>query len=190
MANINHPAYDFTLHFSKTHFRLDALFLGVLISYLYHYQREELSFYVIKYKKILIITSVLFLLPNFFFPYWIYPVISVLFLSLNPLFFGILLLVVLNSKSAFFNNKYLAYIGRHSYCIYLWHVAVNLYLTNVFQTLDIAYPFNAVSYWLLYLFLYVTLSLLFGIVFTAIVEKPFITLRDKLYPNKAIPINP
>ncbi len=39
--HIQHPGYDFDLHYTFTHIRLDALFFGVFLSYQHFFRQEN-----------------------------------------------------------------------------------------------------------------------------------------------------
>lgn len=185
-ANVQHPEYDFLKHFSRTHFRLDSLFLGVILSYLYNRHKDETANFVSRNQKWMMPLAALLLSLNFLLPYWEYSIISVVMLSANALCFGMLLLVALffKSRGGLLNNKVIAYIGKNSYCIYLWHVPVNVYLLMGFKSLGIT-TFTSSLDWLLYALSYIALSLIAGFAFTEIIEKPFLNLREKMFPSKS-----
>jgi peptidoglycan/LPS O-acetylase OafA/YrhL len=67
----------------------------------------------------------------------------------------------------------LAYIGRFSYSIYLWHVP---FLMLLFKTSILKMP-----YWGLTTFVFG--SVILGIVTSKLIELPAISLRDRLYPS-------
>lgn len=186
VANIQHPEYDFLKHFSKTHFRLDSLFLGVILSYLFNKNKVETTNFVSRNQKWMIPVAASLLSLNFLLPYWEYNIVSIVLLSTNALCFGMLLMIALCYKSnvALLNNQLITYIGKNSYCIYLWHVPVNVYLLMGFKSLGIT-TFSNSFHWMIYAVSYVSLSLITGIFFTEIIEKPFLNLREKLFPSKS-----
>lgn len=106
IMNIRHPVYSFELHYSYSHLRLDALFFGVILSYLYHYHSEQLKAFFSKYKNVILPLAILMALPNFLFPREHNNWISVFLLSTNPVAYGALLMLALNSKATFLKNKH------------------------------------------------------------------------------------
>ncbi len=174
--NYVHPEYDFELHYTLTHARISALFFGVLLSYYYFYRQEKLLHFIQKYKLFLLLCCT-FLLTNFVYVRDYNNWISIFNLSVNPLCFGALILIALHAKSRFFQSRFLSYIGRHSYNIYLWHVVTNIVAFQLFQKyLDNQYM------WLLYILFFFILTFGVGVFFTKLVEEPFLKLRGKLYP--------
>lgn len=177
-ANHLQPDYEPYSQFMQTHIRLDALFLGVVLSWLYHFKQEALLSFFSTYKKVLIPLSILIITPNFLFPkaenhYWL----SVYMLAVNPPAFGCLLLACMQSKLTFFNNKALSFIGKNSYSIYLWHQVVNGYLHD---WLPIE---TSMKVFLLYIPVYMLVSVLVGVIATRLIEEPFLKLRNRLYPS-------
>jgi peptidoglycan/LPS O-acetylase OafA/YrhL len=175
--NIMHPAFAYPLHFTQTHLRLDALFFGVLLAYLYHFKREQLFGFLKKYKKIIIPLIVVMIIPNFLFirdnNWWI----SVILLATNPVAYGCILLLALNSNLSLFNNKILSFIGRHSYAIYLWHPFINVYANHYLNTSRAGF--------LVYVFIYLIISITTGYIMTKLIEEPFLRIREQIYPSKS-----
>lgn len=169
--------------FIYTHTRLDALFCGVLISYIYHCEPSRFNF-IKKNKGYFILTAILLILPNFLINREKNP-FTVISLSTNPICLGVLLIILLETRHYLSNNFILSFIGRHSYNIYLWHVFVNMYVLKFFFSADIT-TFSldtSLSFWLVYVLIYSTLSIFIGVLFTKIVEVPFLRFRDKFYPS-------
>ena len=78
-----------------------------------------------------------------------------------------------------------AFCGTYSYGIYLWHMAVkdwgSMYLHRIF-----GWNFSPRQELLIYLLG----SIALGIVFSMIIEVPFLALRDWLFPSKSRPVEP
>ena len=183
-VNLNNPAFDFQTQYTQTHIRLDALFFGVVLSYLNIFEKEKLISFVTRHKVVLTISALLLLIPNFILiRNTSHFILSTFFLSLNPICFGALLMVSLISNNIFIQSRPLSYIGRNSYNIYLWHFLVNLLLLELLPRygFDIMTPKS----WILYVCLMVFLSLFVGVLFTKVLEEPLLKLRDQLFPSKA-----
>lgn len=178
-ANHLHPEYEPYSQFMQTHIRLDALFAGVVLSWLYHFNREGLLAFFSAYKKILVPLSILIILASFIFPkdenhYWL----SVYMLAANPPAFGCLLLAGMQSRLKFFNNNILSFIGKNSYAIYLWHQVVNGYLHD-WLPME-----SSMKVFLIYVPVYIAASVLIGVIATRLIEEPFLKLRNRLYPSQ------
>jgi peptidoglycan/LPS O-acetylase OafA/YrhL len=178
IANIYHPVFRAPTHYAATHFRLDALFFGVYLAYLYQFYPEKLVFFK-KYKVYLLILSIGYLLTNNVFDRQVNKWMSVISLGVHPLCFGSILMIALESKSRFFRSIFMATIGKLSYAIYLWHVFVGSYILVYF-------PIVATNklYWIYYLLGYFIISLVAGKLFTAWLEVPFLNIRNKYFPAK------
>ena len=175
-ADITHPRYDFDFHYHLTHYRLDALFFGVILSYLYAFKRERLFGFYTRHKVIITVLIPCLIIPNFLFHRNHDSWISVLLLATNPVAFGSLIILAINSRLKFFQNKTLAFIGRISYAVYLWHPFINRYANYYFNT--------SRNGFLLYIFTYAAVSILTGYIATRLIENPFLSLRERFYPSK------
>jgi peptidoglycan/LPS O-acetylase OafA/YrhL len=173
--NVKHPTYDFDLHYTLTHARIDALFYGVFLSYCYHFRRQQLLRFLQRWKVWLLLLACSFLATNFIYAREEHSWISMISLSVNPLCFGILLLLALNFTGSFFKEGILSYIGQQSYNIYLWHVFMNSVIYHLFIN-----HLNNQYAWLAYMACFFAASFLAGIFFTKAVEIPLLKVREKL----------
>jgi len=174
---LHYPMADITAHFEKTHFRLDSMLMGVMLSYLFHFHKEKLDFFQ-KYKLLLASISIIYLLSNFIFPRENNAWVSVISLAINPFCFATLIILAIHSSKKLFSSAILSYIGRISYALYLWHGLVLDFLITYF-------PANkGILNYIIYCVIYFALSILLAKVFTQIIEVPFLKLRDKLFPSK------
>lgn len=179
IAVIRHPAFVFSYHYIYTHFRLDALFFGVLLAYLYHFDKKQITSFIKKNKVIIVSVSLMGVLVNFLFDRPHNTWISVVLLATNPICYGLLLMAALQSSAWFLKSKLLAMIGRNSYGMYLWHLFINEYLHFFFFQNKTEVGF------LLYVVTYIVTTIIVGIIVTKAIENPFLRLRDRLYPSKA-----
>jgi len=175
--NVIYPKYNFDIHYGYTHYRLDALFYGVLLSYLYHHQKS-LKAFIGKHQIIIVGVSIILILPNFLFKRELNSWMSVVLLATNPIAFGGLIMPALDSNLPLLSNKLLAYIGKSSYAIYLWHLFLNGY------AIKLCSASNSPGHYFVYLAVYFISSIVVGILLTHLVETPFLNLRNRLFPAK------
>lgn len=172
---------------SATHFRIDSLLYGVLLSYLYQYRKVWLETFIKEHCILNIVLSILpFIFPIMFqlndsrFMY----TIGFTFLYLG---FGSLLLFSLTAKYNY-NSSWIMYllaqIGRRSYSIYIWHMLV-YWLSFVMFTTEqslIAFYLHTTSY--------ILGSVLVGIVSTTFIEAPFLRIREKYFVTSELKVSP
>ncbi len=154
---------------SMTHMRIDSLFAGVTLGYLYHYRRhlfDRLSGHYALAVAFLCCVPAAFIAQR---QRWMQT------LGLSALLLGFSFLVawavVRTPKSAISRTvtKTASKIGFYSYSIYLWHTLI------VYAFLDAKR-----SVWVFWA--YLSTSVVVGIVMAHLVELPYLALRDKLFP--------
>ena len=133
IANAHGAPFSFSMQYSLTHFRLDALFSGVVLSYGYHNHRFRFLKFFVRYRYIIISLALMVILPNFIFKRENNRWISIFFLSINPAAFGLLMCCALTIKIQFIGNRILEMIGKYSYAVYLWHALINEYARDFIQ---------------------------------------------------------
>ena len=143
-----------------THLRMDALFAGVALGYFFHFDSE--SFKEASHRWVLslglFLAVVLFVMPTF--------------LQMTFAYFASCLIVAwaVNHKP---RNGYLAqsiaFVGRHSYSIYLWHalVAVSMARLAVHWFSFAAYASGAI---------------VLGVGMALLIEFPALWARERLFP--------
>jgi peptidoglycan/LPS O-acetylase OafA/YrhL len=174
------PSQDVRNYMFPTHLRIDALACGVGLSYAYHFHRQGLLAFAVRYRPLLVGAGLLLLVPPFVWPLrstlWI-PTIGFTSLYLGAA--AILLAWLPAPEPAHPIARGLAYIGSHSYSMYLWHV-----------------PFNHVLFpqlggnWGLYALAYLCGSVMIGIGMAALIEFPVMRLRDRYWPDIVRPAVP
>jgi peptidoglycan/LPS O-acetylase OafA/YrhL len=159
--------------FSATHLRVDALFCGVTLGYYRHFDPS----FPRQSKPSLLLLGLVFLLPPFLLAMTSFA--GTVGLTLTFLGFACILLWAVNRKpSRFPLVKSLAWIGRYSYSIYLWHVLTALFiLTKVGET---ALGFGT----------YLFASIGLGFVLTRMIEIPMLRIRDWWFPSQSVAISP
>ena len=170
-----------SMHFFKTHLRIDGLLIGVLVSYYYHFSTEFNTF-ILKHKISLILTSSVFTALPFVFSAGSFFMLT-FGLTIMQAGFGIIvaLAVVFSSKlsSYRFSNLYvtniIAYVGQYSYSIYLWHLFLYKILCDF---LGKEPP----------VIIYFSVTILGGIGLSIIIEHAFLKIRDKYFPSGVVRI--
>ncbi len=158
-----------------THLRIDSLFAGVALGYLYHFRRgwfDRLAGTRWSLVAAAVCCSpVLFLAQN---------ARKIQTVGLTSLYIGFALLVAwtINRSprgrvaAAIFKGA--ASVGFYSYSIYLWHDLLSMFITN--------WPNSASAFWS-----YIFISIALGIVMSKAIEMPALALRDKLFPAATAP---
>ncbi|MCJ8275805.1 MAG: acyltransferase [Bdellovibrionales bacterium] len=145
---------------AETHMRLDAILLGCL-AYLYY---QPLSNIIIKSKYISYSIIGLALITFYLGGLKASNLFTGLVFTLTAVSFSLLILVLMNSpeKYTFLKNKYLCYVGRISYEIYLIHQIINAVLIKVGIT---KYPY-------IYCILLISISFLVSTIYFQFINKP------------------
>lgn len=161
-----------------THTRIDSLFTGVLLSYLWHYNQQVLlRISSGAYLILFILTAGTFAIFGFAAPESFFT--QTFGFTLLALAGAALILGVLLNKNALSAWQPLAFTGFYSYAIYLVHIPVKL----IFAYFGIEESGDATN--TLYFACYVACSVAGGIVVSELVEQPVLRLRDRLFPSKA-----
>jgi peptidoglycan/LPS O-acetylase OafA/YrhL len=163
-----------TVHWEElafpTHLRVDALFAGVTLGYYHHFDAAALK---LTRRWPMFLAGVLVMLPAFLFEGTTFTTT----IGLTFTFIGCSCIVIfaLNQKPA--QNpvsKFVAWVGRYSYSIYLWHALPALY---VFEKLP-------QSPWMCGAYFFVCIG--FGVVMAKLIEVPALHLRDRYFPSPRI----
>lgn len=157
--------------YPQSHHRIDNLFAGVLLSYLYRYHKIQFASFLNRYKKVVIPSCLFILIAN---AYIFLPLIirHVLLLGINSICYGLLLIYFLHFKwidgKKIFNP--LVFIGKNSYALYLCHVPILMYIKTL--------PISNGAFYLL-----TTIStFIIAILATRYIETPILKFRDQYFP--------
>lgn len=185
------PASIFRTPFvmNATHCRIDGLFFGVFLGYLYHFRPEviEKLFRPTQNRIAIGILTVAFLSTCYFFTRDDHFLLAFGLTFLYLGFGGLLVLSletrnVLSRGAAAIAEKIgavCAFIGMYSYSIYLWHfmfiMAVQISLKKFVHI--------QVPQAILFAF-YILGSVALGIFFARLIEFPVLRFRDRLFPTR------
>ncbi len=160
-----------------THLRLDSLLFGVLLSWAVHFAPTALEQAWQRFRWPLAAAAVALAVPAFVFEIgtgWYLHTVGVTGFYLAS---GVLLLFALRWKTA---GRPLAFIGAYSYSIYLWHIPVRFFGLGWLPRE--AAPLTRAA-------AYLSLSIVTGIAAAWLVERPFLALRDRLFPTRSQPVS-
>lgn len=158
-----------------THLRLDSLSFGVLLSYFVVYRGTLLREMVHRYKMIIPL-SIVVILPAFVLHLESSSYMQSVGLSMNYVSSGVLLVSSLKLKESIL-LRIMAYIGKYSYAIYLVHMPLQGICIDLYRS-------SAVNSWMGYVVLYISASLMLGVLVSRTIEYPILKLRDKFYPSR------
>ncbi len=168
---------DFRLktHLFPTHLRLDSLLFGVLLSWATHFHLEALERVWTRFRWPLAMLAVALVVPAFCGEIGSGWYLHTLGLTGFALASGVLLMFALRWPSAW---RPLAFIGAYSYSIYLWHIPVRFF-GLAWLPRDAAPLTRGAAY--------LALSIVTGILAAWLIERPFLALRDRLFPTRSQP---
>ncbi len=179
---------DYFSYLFPTHLRMDGLFCGVMIGYLFHFKPKLLS-RVAGWP--LLIAGIALLTPIYFFEIenW-----NMYTWGLTCTFLGFACIVICAIHVPLERGRLLALpvdllarIGFYSYSIYLWHWLIIYYLRPYFRDRcittgsPVAWSSEMESgQWLFC----VGFSIIVGIAMAVVVEQPVLRLRDRWFPSR------
>jgi peptidoglycan/LPS O-acetylase OafA/YrhL len=173
-------------NYYDTHFRIDALMFGVLLSYWFHWRHDTMMRFCRRQHHTLMITGVALLAPASFIElegsFYYYT----LGLSVNYLGSGMILAAFLtHAMPRGGAYRAMEFIGIRSYSIYLWHAPVNNWgLTWVAPILKEVTPLSV------FIALGVAGPVAVGVLLACVVESPALRVRDRLFPSRSSPPTP
>ena len=151
-------------HLWASHLRMDALFAGVAIGYLYHFMPERFAAISRWY---LALIAALLLVPPFAGPENKYALSATM--TGNLLGFSLFLIWAVPRHLRY--CTWLGKLGRYSYSIYLWHQVV----ARIWQ------PLKNTSF--LGLCTYIATCLIFGVAAARFIEAPSLAIRERIAPR-------
>ena len=170
-----------------THLRLDSLTFGVFISYFYHFHNETTMRLARRFRWLLLAAGLALLYPvcrlyiwdHFVFTYGL----TFLYVGFGLILLGGLAFELPTTGLLGLPLRGIAFVGAHSYSIYLWHMPVKIWLALYLQRwFHMEYtPVNCI-------WTYIIGSFAIGIPMSLIVETPTLALRDWLLPSRSKPL--
>lgn len=164
-----------------THFRIDSLMFGVLLSYWYHYHTVQVRNLTLQHRTLFTVLGLALLAPAFVFPLERNIAFHTVGLSGFALGSGLLLMAALHAPVRLQTAMApLAKIGAYSYSIYLWHMPVlYTFLPKIRERLggELSYVPAAV--------IGVGLCLLLGSAISRLIEYPVLRFRDRWFPSRS-----
>jgi peptidoglycan/LPS O-acetylase OafA/YrhL len=168
LANTDSSSFAFT----ATHLRMDGILIGVMVAFLIHFRnaKEFLS----NHKWHTTLACLSFIWPPFVFSGESF-FMNTIGLSIMNLGFGLLILLVSEADFSFkldglrwlhWIKTAVCFIGINSYAIYLWHLLVQQELFR--------FQFSGILGTLIYL----AASILIGVIFTFLIERPMLKWRE------------
>lgn len=176
------------VHLMPTHLNLDGLATGVLVSYAYHFHFPRFTATVDRYRVWLACGATIGLLPCLLLwrdnPWMVSVGLTVVNFG-----FAAMLILALTSKGrapgalrhvSRWLGGGVAYVGMHSYAIYLWHMAVNEWAVVKFRLLLNRPPSAGIDF-----LCYLAGSIVLGVLLTQLVERPSLWIRDRIWPSRS-----
>lgn len=170
--------------FMLSHFRVDSIVVGAGCYYLWSRYPKWVDYIMDRYYLFLIIAGVL-LMQTFMFgrtSQWMFTI----GFTLLSIAYGILLLIVVETQLFGFSesglSRCLAFVGRNSYNIYLWHYFILLLPMPGYAGLQytISRNFNGEIASLIQVLALIGYAIIVGVVATILVERPFLALRRRI----------
>lgn len=180
---------DYYTYLLPTHLRMDALFCGVTIGYLYHFKPQMLSRIA---RWPLLAAGGVLLVPIYYMnlEYW-----HMYTWGLTTTFLGFACIVTWAVHADFkagralsFPIELLARIGFYSYSIYLWHWILIYYLRPYIRRLcmttgsPMAWS-STLQFWQWPVCIGLSISV--GILMAIVVEQPVLRLRERWFPSRS-----
>ncbi len=168
-----------------THLRLDSLAFGVFLGYFYTMRRDSLMSWIRQYRWLILMGGILLLTPALVSDLetdWWMPTIG---FTLFYVASGMILLAALSFEIPHNHlTRTFAYIGAQSYSIYIWHMAVVVWVMP-----EIVQLFGLYFNYTIKFILYFIATLVIGCLLGELIERPMLHLRDRFFPSNSKPVS-
>jgi peptidoglycan/LPS O-acetylase OafA/YrhL len=185
-----HVPFSFPTHVWSTHVRMDGLFFGVLLAYVYSYHGQKLA-RLMRHRVWLCALGAVLVSPMMVLD----PIRStfVWTIGFTMLYAGYGLLVLSmvyisvsegagGRAARSWPIKLIAWIGFNSYAVYIWHPD---FAERPMQYISTHIPGSPLVVYTVAQTIYIPLAAVAGAIMGALVDKPFLAMRDRLYPGRA-----
>ena len=186
------PSYAPEQLLFPTHLRIDALFFGVMIAYVYHFH-ESLIGRLAGHRGLLAATGLALIAPMAMVPDDHSVFVGSIGFAMLYVGYGCMLVAIvaaplddgwagrlLGGAPA----KVLAFVGMFSYPIYLWHIDVAIALNRVLTRWVALGPEATALRWACGMSAFLVLSVVLGVLMGHLVERPALAMRDRLFPPR------
>ena len=184
LANWNRP-YNWFTHYMPTHLRVDSLLFGVLLAYAYNVKPTLLGF-VPRMRVPLFLTGLALVAPMFYVPQERRFVFTFGY-TLLYLGYGCILIACVDAEAGPLGwaltsrlARLLGFVGFFSYSIYLWHLIAR---DEVLHYLN-SWERHGTAAFLLMTAAHFALSIALGLISAVLIEQPFLSLRNRLFPSR------
>ncbi|HEY2588148.1 MAG TPA: acyltransferase [Tepidisphaeraceae bacterium] len=184
-----YPPFDWWHIIAPTHMRIDGLFFGVLLAYVYHFHPRRLAGFA-RHPWALIFAGLILILPMAIVDQGDRPFVWTIGLTMLYLGYGCILVAFVHAQPgrgllgkaiASRVAAVVAGIGVFSYSIYLWQMEPAGLLRF---WLDRHPPLHHLSLcWLVTTLTYIAGSIVLGVVLSKVIEMPVLALRDRNFPR-------
>lgn len=170
--------------FRQTQYRIDSLCYGVILAVVYHYRRD--IFDRIAASRKMLWLSLATLVTAIALTYRDPVLDRVLGYAAQGLGFSLLIVQVVTFPAKLSSARLyraISWVGLYSYGIYLWHTATlgpGDRIIAFLQTSKIPTHFT----WMIAITFQIAVALLLGKIMTALVEWPFLKIRDRMFPSR------
>jgi len=187
----SHKTFEMFTDQTATHLRIDGLFFGVLIAYLYHL-RPEIMARIGRHRLILLIVGLAIISPMALYDLSGRAYIWTIGFTLLYVGYGMILIAfvhttpgngiagkLISSRLA----RFVAWIGVFSYSIYLWQL--DLAVAPVERWVLPHLPHHPLTLlWVLGWIAYLVLAVVTGVIAAKLIEIPALAIRDRLFPAR------
>lgn len=167
-----------------THMRIDSLVFGAMLAYAWHFFRDRVNSYIRSERWVLLVLAAGCLAPLTCMSYegpWLHGSCF----TFNYLGYGSVLMLGIGdawrieSRILRLVANLLGAIGRQSYSIYLWHLAVFAAVNHF-----VPRTMHHETRFFTHAAIYITLSILLGSLTGRLIESPVLKLRDRIIPAR------
>ena len=160
-----------------THLRIDALLMGVMIAYAYHFHDEWFQQFFRPRRYLMILIGLVALISSFWLPpyqgfYTLTFGFAQFYLGSAALLIGVLMCQVPQNAI----TKSLATLGAFSYSIYLWHMALMIWAVPHLASWGFGWGTRTA--------IYLAGAFVIGIPMAKLLELPVLRIRDRWYPSR------